>query len=161
MRTTRILRPHYPPVDAGGQVSTEKSETPRTQQAIKDAPKEFGIHGIYGWLVSHAEQLERELVTARRVCAEAVDELAALRQDNEQYIRRDTERLDELAAANLARERAEKELRALYKVADELCERIDYDLIDSGQWIRFGAATDAAEKFIAALATAQARGEMK
>jgi hypothetical protein len=67
--------------------------------------------------------------------------------------------LDALAAANQRAERLQEALKALYKAAVELCDRADYDLVDSGQWVRLGAATDAAEKFFAALAQAQASGE--
>jgi len=57
-----------------------------------------------------------------------------------------TARIDALEAElvqsnKLARELV-GELKALFDAADAACERADFDLVDSGQWQRLGAATD-------------------
>ena len=43
---------------------------------------------------------------------------------------------------------------ALYKAAHDVCEMVDYELINTGQYRRLGAATDAAQKTLAQLCEA-------
>jgi len=41
--------------------------------------------------------------------------------------------------------------RKCWKCADDICDRIDYELVDSGQWKRLGPAVFALEEALAAL----------